>query len=393
MKNGWATKRLGDVCDFDKAQGIHRDLPYVGLEHIESNTGKFVGSLEPQPVRSSTFRFSSEHVLYGRLRPYLNKAIAPAFEGHCSTEIFPIKPSPSVSRDYLLYWLLSGETMERINSTCTGARMPRADMNEVLDFEFPVPPLAEQRRIVEVLDEAFAGLAIAQANAEMNLQNTRALFESHLQSVFAQRKKNWVEYNLQAVTTKIGSGATPLGGEAAYKKNGISLIRSLNVYDIGFRYQGLAFLDDQQADGLSNVVVQPRDVLLNITGASIARCCVVPQDVLPARVNQHVSIIRPNPEKMSPEFLRYLLISAPYKKRLLQTGEEGGSTRQAITKAQIQQFRVAYPVSLDAQIAIVQALDALAAETQRLKEIFEKKQAELTALKGSLLHQAFTGNL
>ena len=93
MKKGWTTKRLGDVCDFDKEQGVHRGLPYVELEHIESNTGRFIGSLDPQPVKSSTFRFSTEHVLYGRLRPYLNKAIAPDFEGHCSTEIFPIKPS------------------------------------------------------------------------------------------------------------------------------------------------------------------------------------------------------------------------------------------------------------------------------------------------------------
>lgn len=106
MKKEWHRTTLGEVCTFDKAQGVHRGLPYVGLEHIESNTGRFIGSLDLQSVKSSTFRFSSEHVLYGRLRPYLNKAFAPDFEGHCSTEIFPIKPSPDVSREYLLYWLM-----------------------------------------------------------------------------------------------------------------------------------------------------------------------------------------------------------------------------------------------------------------------------------------------
>lgn len=185
MKNGWQVKKLGDVCAFDKAQGIHKGLPYVGLEHIESQTAHFIGSSDPQSVKSSTFRFSNKHVLYGRLRPYLNKALAPDFEGHCSTEIFPIKPRPELSREYLLYWLLADETCDRINETCTGARMPRADMKEVLQFNFPLPPVHEQRRIVGILDEAFDSIVTAKVNAEKNLQNARALFDSNLQTVFS----------------------------------------------------------------------------------------------------------------------------------------------------------------------------------------------------------------
>jgi type I restriction enzyme S subunit len=156
MKKGWEMKKLVDVCAFDKAQGIHRGLPYVGLEHIESHTARFIGSSEAQPVKSSTFRFSAKHVLYGRLRPYLNKALAPDFDGHCSTEIFPLKPSREVSREFLLYWLLADETC--VNATCTGARMPRAQMNEVLSFEIPVPPLAALEGLKKsLLHEAFSG--------------------------------------------------------------------------------------------------------------------------------------------------------------------------------------------------------------------------------------------
>src|ERR1700758_1042163 len=97
-------------------------------------------------------------------------------------------------------------------------------------------------------------------------------------------RNGWVTKNLAAVTTKIGSGATPLGGETAYKQAGISLIRSMNVYDEGFREAGLAKIDEDQADRLSNGVVEPSDVLLNITGASVARCCLAPAEMLPARV-------------------------------------------------------------------------------------------------------------
>lgn len=170
-------------------------------------------------------------------------------------------------------------------------------------------------------------------------------------------KAGWIQQKLGEVTTKIGSGATPLGGEEAYKTSGISLIRSLNVYDDGFRDRKLARIDEEQAARLSNVVVEAGDVLLNITGASIARCCVAPIDFLPARVNQHVSIIRPIKQKIDSAFLQYLLISKTYKDRLLHTGEEGGSTRQAITKAQLQDFSVEFPESLPEQQRIVTLLD------------------------------------
>lgn len=271
--------------------------------------------------------------------------------------------------------------------------MPTLNRNFVHDELVEIPPFSEQKRIVGILDEAFDGIATAKANAEKNLQNARALFESHLQSVFTQRGDVWLESKLAALTTKIGSGATPRGGEESYKSEGISLIRSLNVHDYGFKYSKLAFIDGDQADGLSNVIIQQNDVLLNITGASVARCCVVPNDVLPARVNQHVSIIRPFTGKLDADFLHYLLISQPYKDQLLQTGAEGGSTRQAITKAQIQDFIVAYPPAIKDQKTIVATLDSILVETRRLESIYQQKLSALDALKKSLLDQAFTGVL
>ena len=170
-------------------------------------------------------------------------------------------------------------------------------------------------------------------------------------------KNGWVKHRLRDVTTKIGSGATPIGGEAAYKSEGISLIRSLNVHDSGFRTKGLAFIDETQAEQLDNVVVEAEDILLNITGASVARCCVVPDEMLPARVNQHVSILRPKKNELLPKLLHYMLISTDYKDRLLNAGEGGGSTRQALTKSQLQEFWIEIPESLAEQRRIVGILD------------------------------------
>jgi type I restriction enzyme S subunit len=200
----------------------------------------------------------------------------------------------------------------------------------------------------------------------------------------------WVTKRLGDITTKIGSGATPLGGEEAYKESGICLIRSLNVHDWGFKEAKLAHIDDAQASRLSNAVVEANDVLLNITGASVARCCLAPPEFQPARVNQHVSIIRPAQDHLLPAFLHYLLISKTYKDRLLDTGEDGGSTRQAITKAQIQEFRVEFPESLTEQRRIVGILDEAFDGIATAKANAEKNLQNARALFEGHLNAVFT---
>src|SRR5690554_82638 len=165
----------------------------------------------------------------------------------------------------------------------------------------------------------------------------------------------WKETLLVELTTKIGSGATPRGGSNSYKDEGISLIRSQNVLDLQFTTDGLAFIDDEQADGLKNVIVEEKDVLLNITGDSVARVCMVPNFILPARVNQHVSIIRADTKKAIPEYLLYNLISQ--KEELLMQSEIG-ATRKAITKGMIEQFELKIP-PLEEQRTIASILSSL----------------------------------
>jgi type I restriction enzyme S subunit len=261
-----------------------------------------------------------------------------------------------------------------------------------LNITFP-KSLPEQQRIVAILDEAFAAIEIATANVEKNLANARELFESNLDAVFAQTNLSWERRPLQELTTKIGSGATPKGGADSYKEEGISLIRSLNVHDRSFRSQNLAFIDDDQARKLSNVIVEENDVLFNITGASIARCCVVPVEFLPARVNQHVSILRSKNNELSSRFLCYLMTSSTYKEMLLGIGDEGGSTRQAITKAQLQSIAIKIPNNLEEQNHLVTTLDRKLMECNCLEAVYKKKLSLLANLKQSILHRAFTGDL
>lgn len=149
------------------------------------------------------------------------------------------------------------------------------------------------------------------------------------------------------VCTKIGSGAAPKGGKEAYKPSGIPLIRSQNVLDWSFTSNGLAFVDEGQAAALANVEVEPRDILLNITGDSVARACMVPDWCTPARVNQHVSIVRPGPD-LDPTFLLCYLQSS---KPLLLKLASSGATRNALTKGMIGDLEIELP-NIETQRAI-----------------------------------------
>ena len=163
---------------------------------------------------------------------------------------------------------------------------------------------------------------------------------------------------LSDVCVKIGSGATPRGGRDVYLQDGpYSIIRSQNVYNDGFHRDGLAFIGESHAHELRNVEVLENDVLLNITGDSVARVCQAPQDVLPARVNQHVAIIRPDATKLDPGYLRYHLAS-PETQTLLLSWAGSGGTRNALTKGMIESLELPIP-TLSEQRAIAHILGTL----------------------------------
>ena len=168
----------------------------------------------------------------------------------------------------------------------------------------------------------------------------------------------WKRVTLGDVCTKVGSGATPRGGKDVYLDEGpYTLIRSQNVYNDGFHREGLAFIGEGHANELQNVEVFEEDVLLNITGDSVARVCQVAPDVLPARVNQHVAIIRPDSDNLDAGFLRYCLASPKIQAMLLSWAGSGG-TRNALTKGMIESLEMSLPPLLE-QRAIAHILGAL----------------------------------
>ena len=269
----------------------------------------------------------------------------------------------------------------------TGTTRGKLTKTAASDIPIYCPSLTEQRRIAGILDKADA--------IRKQRRQALTLADEFLKSTFLDmfgdpvtNPKGWNTKSLKSMTTKIGSGATPRGGKESYQDEGISLIRSLNIHDADFRYKDLAHINDQQAHDLRNVIVESGDVLLNITGASVCRCAIVPDDILPARVNQHVAIVRPNRKKLSPEFLQFLLISPNYKKFLLKLATNGGATREALTKEQVQGLDIITP-TIDMQNRFSEIV-------QQQREMVSKAQTvadESDNLFHSLVQRAFRGNL
>ena len=189
----------------------------------------------------------------------------------------------------------------------------------------------------------------------------------------------WRDVVLGDVCTKIGSGATPRGGKHVYLEEGpYTLIRSQNVYNDGFHRDGLASIGERHADELKNVEVFQDDVLLNITGDSVARVCQVAPNVLPARVNQHVAIIRPDSVNLDAGYLRYCLVT-PEMQTLLLSWAGSGGTRNALTKGMIESLEIPLP-ALSEQRAIAHILGTLDDKIELNRRMNETLEAMARAL-------------
>lgn len=398
LPKGWEIKKLGEVCE-TRAGGTplksHKEyyeggnIPWLlSGEVSQGEIFEVKNFITEKGLNNSSAKiFPLNTVLVAMYGATAGQVGILRIEASTNQAVCGILPNNVTVPEYLFYCFLSKK--EELISQAVGGAQPNISQIKIKNTLIPLPSIEEQQSIVAKLDEAFEAIEKAKANAEQNLKNTKELFDSYLHSIFENKGKDWEEKTLGDITSKIGSGATPRGGNASYKTCGISLIRSMNVHDLEFKEKNLAFIDDKQARELNNVTIEENDILFNITGASVARCCVVPKQYLPARVNQHVSIIRTKKEIIEPIFLNLLLVSKIYKDQLLFTGEQG-ATRQAITKAQLENFIVSFPKSLDEQQSIVQKLDALSSETKKLEANYQKKLEDLEELKKSILQKAFS---
>lgn len=226
--------------------------------------------------------------------------------------VFEIIDKKQLIPEYLMLWFSRPEFDRYARFKSHGSVREVMDWDEMCKVELPVPSYEKQKEIVDGYKVITERIALKQKINDNLVSTLQIIYKK----MFLESQNTYITKPLADLCPKIGSGATPKGGKAAYFDKGISLIRSMNVFDYFFSYPELAHISQIQANALANVEIQQADVLFNITGVSVTRCCVVPDDVLPARVNQHVMIIRPYKGKNMSYYIMCTLCTSENKAKL-----------------------------------------------------------------------------
>ena len=398
MKEGWQTKALGELCEIElgktpaRANASYWDekcetgnvwLSIADLLKAESNVvfdskeyvsdkGAAICKLVPKGTLLVSFKLTLGRLAFAGRDLFTNEAIA----------ALTIFNESEISKEFLFYcltffdWVKAAENDVKLK----GMTLNKAKL-KVMPVSFPQLP--EQQRIVALLDEAFAGLVTAKANAEWNLLNARAIFESHLQSVFSQRGEGWVETTLgTAYDVRDGTHDSP-----KYYETGYPLITSKNLKREGLSFEDVRLISEQDYTKINErSAVHKGDVLFAMIG-TVGNPTLV--EVEPNFAIKNVALFK-NRKGQSGAFLKYYLDSGMVISRMMK--EAKGTTQKFVGLGYLRAFPINLP-PLDTQLKLVEELRDLAEETQHLTRLYERKLAALEKLKKSLLHQAFNGEL
>jgi type I restriction enzyme S subunit len=385
MRDGWQTKRVGDLCEVIAGQspeGRFYNADGNGMPFYQGKKDFGAKFIEAPTV------WTSQATKIAQKGDVLMSVRAPVGPVNFATGtvcigrgLAAIRSGSELNRDFLFYQLLRAQPEIAGRDGAVFASISKSEI-EALPVIFA--PLPEQRRIVGILDEAFEGIATAKVNVEENLQSARALFESHLQSVFARRGPGWVEKRLEEIGTT-QTGSTPRTSEKDNYGDFISFVKpadfktdgSLNYGNEGLSKKGLS----------KSRLVAAGSVLMVCIGATIGKCGHCDRDIT---TNQQINTLKPF-ENVSNKFVFYQMLTESFQRRVMLNS--GQATLPIINKSKWSALTVGLPPTLAEQEQIVALLDSLLEETQRLESIYERKLTAFEALKKSLLHQAFTGQL
>lgn len=391
MKEGWEYKKLGEVCKilngfaFKSSKYVEKGIRVIRITNVQKgsivdNDPKYYPFEEEPNIKQYLL---SDNDLLMSLTGNVGRV------GILQQDLLPAALNQRVaclritSNNLLLKYLFHILNSDGFEKDCifnaAGIAQKNMSTEWLKKYIVPLPPLSEQQHIVEELD--LLSSIIEKKKAQ--LKELDNLAQSLFYEMFGE-SSNWERKPLKEITTKMGSGATPRGGNQSYKEDGVSLIRSLNVHNGYFKYDDLAHIDELQASQLDNVTIKNNDVLLNITGASVARCCIVPSDISPARVNQHVSILRVKENLLNSIYLCHCLISPNSQAELLIMSKSNAATREALPKATLEKYLVPVP-PLDLQNQFASKIEVI----EHQKELIKQSIKEVETLFNSRMDYYF----
>jgi type I restriction enzyme S subunit len=380
---------LGEVAELERdaiqPEKIQEGTTYLGLEHIAAG-GEILssGTVGAGELKSTKFQYTPEHVLYGKLRPYLAKVALPNNSGVCTTEIIPIRPGSHLDRRFLAYYLRQPEQVERATSLSTGANLPRLSPNALAQFQIPLPPLPEQRRIAAILDEADALRAKRRAALAQLDEMARAIFVEMFGDLTSSLEK-WP-------THPLGQSVRVVGGFAFksedFTDSGYGVVRISNLQDGHVDLNNVVFISPERLGNGVKFEVASGSILMAMSGATTGKIGIVPDNLCKKLyLNQRVADFRlKNPTLITRDFLIAVLTSEYYQNMIWQSA--AGAAQPNISSKQLQEIPIPYPpLSLQEQFGLrVQQIESLKNASQGQFEIIDVFFA-------SLQHRAFRGEL
>ena len=402
MKAGWKTVKLCDVAEMRppkseaKLKGL-KPTDEVGFLPMEDLTqfqkhAKALKTRTMSEVSNSYNYFANGDVLMAKISPCFQNGkmgIAsglPNGVGYGSSEYFVFRPSKELSAEWLFYYLQDPAFRRHATGKFSGnvgqQRLPKELIEEL---EIPLPPLAEQKRIVALLDEAFAGIDEAKAKAEDSLNRIQALFESHLQAIFTQRGRGWVERRLGELS-RINYGYTE---SASAEMIGPHFLRITDIQDEGVDWSTVPYCRIDK-DDLPKYKLSDGDIVFARTGATTGKSYLVsnPPDSVFASYLIRVQL---SEKALLPGFL-YLFFQTRSYWDVIRAGVSG-STQGGFNASKLGELTVPYPASLSDQNVFIRGASEIQADTLIAGKLAKKKLQALTELKASILAQAFAGEI
>ncbi len=389
MKTGWETKRVSEVAEhslgkmLDKAKNKGELKPYLRNLNVRWFGFDLSDVLEMRFLPEETAKYTAvkgdvlicEGGYPGRAAIWeQNESI------YFQKALHRVRFHEPERSKWFLYYLHARDLDGTLKNHFNGAGIQHFTGEALAQFEVPLPPLPEQQRVVGILDEAFDGIATAKANAEKNLQNARALFESYLQAVFTQRGPGWVEKTLGEVCKFIGGSQPP---KSVFSKTKTAdKVRLIQIRDYKSD-KNVVYIPRSQARRFC----QANDIMIGRYGPPIFQIL----RGLEGAYNIALMKAVPDESRVSPDYLFYFLKHSTIQEYIIYHSERAAG-QSGLNKDTLEPYPIALP-TLAEQQKIVQTTMELEAETQRLATLYERRLAALEELKKSLLHQAFSGQL
>lgn len=378
-----------------------RPFKYVDVSSVSNTTfeiekvQELLGRDAPSRARRHIQRGD---VLFATIRPTLKRiAIVPEYlHGEvCSTGYFVFRPKPFLDGRYLFYYLMTSEFMGEMEKLQTGASYPAVNDAQVKSQFIQFPALAEQERIVAILDEAFEGIAKATANAERNLANARELFVRAIAKRLAEVPVERIAPVRDLASDERGAIRTgPFGSQLLHSEfvddGPIAVLGIDNVVDNEFAWKRRRYITAEKYAGLQRYTVKPGDVLISIMG-TCGRCAVVPDEIEPAINSKHLCCITLDRSKCLPAFLHTYFLLHPTARAYL-AAQSKGSIMDGLNMGIIQEMPIELP-SLQNQRTIGALAKSLREKSEELVGSYEQKCARYAELRKALLRKAFSGQL